>query len=171
MTKGAKPKNVKRTFLESLTQSENDTYRRALDAIALKRRDPKMSLSKAAKSSGTTLKTIRKYAEPAIEVRSGRFDVTPSDRLPRHMRMLTAQGETVVRTTSSRTATRIADYNNALRTYVVTGDPSGLKRFDGKSVRSGGKTHQFATDRRTIDRQARAGGIHFVDIYATGPKQ
>jgi hypothetical protein len=167
----AKRPAITRHFLEALSGAKEDAYRRVLDAISLKRRDPKLSLSKAAKSSGTTLKTIRKYAEPAIDVRSGRFDVTPSDRLPRHMRMLTPQGETVVRTTSSRTATRIADYNNALRTYVVTGDPSGLKRFDGKSVRSGGKTHQFATDRRTIDRQARAGGIHFVDIYATGPKR
>ncbi len=58
----------------------------------------------------------------ALEERSGRFYVTPSDRLPRRMRMLTPQGEVIVRTTSSRKATQIADYNNALREYVLTRD-------------------------------------------------
>ena len=85
--------------------------------------------------------------------------------------MLTPRGEVVVGTTSSRTASRIADYNNALRTYLTTGDPSGLKRFEGKSIRKDGKMHEFATDRRTINSQARAGGIHFVDIYASGSEQ
>jgi hypothetical protein len=164
----AKVQAVTRRFLEALTGAREDAYRRVLDAIGLKRRDPKRSLTKAAKSSGTTLKTIRKYAQGSIQIRSGRFDVTASDQLPRRMRMLTAQGEVIVRTTSSRTASRIGDYNNALRKYVVSGDPSGLKPFEGKSVRSGGKAYVFATDRRTIDRFVRAGAVHFVDIYAPG---
>ncbi len=164
-------KSTSRQFLEALTGTKEDAYRRVLDAISLKRRDPKLSLSKAAKASGTTLKTIRKYAEPAIQNRSGRFDVTASDRLFRPIRMVTNDGEAVIRTTSSRMASRIADHNNALRTYVLTGDASGLKRFEGKVIRNGGKTYQFVTDRRTIDRQIRAGGIHFVDIYASGSEQ
>ena len=50
----------------------------------------------------------------------------------------------------------------------MTGDPSGLAAFKDKTVRSGGKVYAFATDRRTIDRYARAGAVHFVDIYARG---
>jgi hypothetical protein len=73
-----KPVKVTRSFLEALTGRREDTYYRVLDAIALKRRDPKLSLTKAAKHSGTTLDTIEKYAPSALEMRSGRFDVRPS---------------------------------------------------------------------------------------------
>jgi len=165
--RGGTPK-VTRQFLDALTGAKEDTYRRVLDAIALSRRDRKTSPSKAARAAGTTLKTMRKYAPGAVELHGSRYIVTSSDRLPRYMRMLTPHGEITVRTTSSRTATRIADYNNAIRTYVMTGDPSALAAFKDKTVRSGGKVHAFATDRRTIDRCVRAGAVHFVDIYARG---
>jgi uncharacterized protein YaaR (DUF327 family) len=163
-----KPVKGTRNFLEVLSGRREDTYYRVLDAIALKRRDPKLSLTKAAKHSGTTIDTIGKYAPSALEMRSGRFDVKQSDRLLRRMRMLTPQGEVVVRTTSSRTATRIAEYNNALREYVLTRDTTQLKRFENKVVRSGGKTYTFVTDPKILDRNIRAGMVHFVDIYVRG---
>ena len=84
------------------------------------------------------------------------------------MRMFTSHGEEIVRTTSSRTATRIAEHNNVLREYVLTRDTGQLKRFEGKTVRSGGKTYTFGTDSRTLDRHFRAGAVHFVDIYVRG---
>jgi hypothetical protein len=163
----AKRPTVTRCFLEALTGAREDAYRRVLDALSLSRRE-KLSPTKAARATGTTVKTMRKYASSAIEERGGRLYVKPSDRLPRRMRMLSTQGEIAVRTTSSRTASRIADYNNAMRAYVLTQDTTDLARFKGKTVRSGGQVHEFATDRRTIDRYARAGAIHFVDIYARG---
>ncbi len=43
--------------------------------------------------------------------------------------MFTTQGEVVVRTTSSRIATNIAEHNNAVREYVLTRDTSKLKQF------------------------------------------
>ncbi|MGA7201584.1 MAG: hypothetical protein WBX26_07130 [Candidatus Cybelea sp.] len=159
---------VTRRFLDALTGTKEDTYRRVLDAIALSRRDRKTSPTKAARATGTTLQTMRRYAPGAVELHGSRYVVTPSDRLPRRMRMLTPEGEVIVRTTSSRTATGIADYNNAMRIYVMTGDPSALAAFKDKTVRSGGKVHAFATDRRTIDRFVRAGAVHFVEIYARG---
>ena len=161
--KPQQPLKVTRRFLEALTGAKEDAYRRALDGISLARRD-KLSASKAAKASGTTVKTMLKYARGAIEMRGGRYAIAPSDRLPRRMRMLTPKGEEIVGTTSSRTASRIAEYNNALRAYLITGNPRELEHFSGKSIRSGGQVYQFATDRRTIDRYVRAGAVHFVDI-------
>ena len=115
------------------------------------------------------VKTMLKYAPGAIEMRGGRYIIAPSDRLPRRMRMLTAHGEDIVRTTSSRTATRIS------RTTTTRSAPTSSRktqrisrRFKGKTVRSGGQVYEFATDRRTIDRYVRAGAVHFVDIYARG---
>jgi hypothetical protein len=161
------PPKVTRRFLEALTGAKEDSYYRVLDGLSLGRRDD-LSATKAAKASGTTVKTMLKYAPGAIEMRGGRYVIAPSDRLPRRMRMLTAHGEEIVRTTSSRTATRISDHNNAIRAYVLTQDTTDLARFKGKTVRSLGQVYEFATDRRTIDRHVRAGAVHFVDIYARG---
>lgn len=169
-SKMPKEPTIKRRFLGALTGAREDAYRRVLDAIAYKRREPKSSLTKAAKQNGTTVKTILKYGGSAIDVRSGRFDVKSSDRLPRRMRMLTPVGEEVVLTTSSRTATMISNYNNALREYALTRDTNELKKFANKTVRSGGQTYAFATDSRSIDRHIRAGAVHFVDIYVSGFK-
>jgi hypothetical protein len=163
----AKPPTVSRRFLEALTGVKQEAYYRVLDAIAVARRD-NIASTAAAKRSGTTLKTMRKYGPGALEERSGRFYVTPSDRLPRRMRMFTSRGEEIVRTTSSRTATRIAEHNNIVREYVLTRDTGQLKRFEGKTVRSGGKVYTFGTDTRTLDRHIRAGAVHFVDIYVRG---
>lgn len=155
-----------RAYLEASSPGSLDPYRRVLDALSLKRRTPSISLTKAAKSSGTTLKTIRRYASSALEVRSGRLDVKRSDRLPRPMRMLTPRGEVTVPTKSFRTASWIGKYNNALREFYVTGDSTAVKRFADKSIRSGGKTYEFVTDTKTLNRLARAGAVHFVDVYA-----
>ncbi len=165
--KNGKPVTITRRFLEALTGAKEDAYYRVLDALALARRE-KTSPSKAAKKSGTTLKTMRRYAPSALEERSGRCYVTLSDRLPRRMRLFSTQGEVVVRTTSSRTATRIAEHNIAVRNYVLTRDTTELRHFEGKTIRSGGKTYTFGTDSRTLDRHIRAGAVHFVDIYVRG---
>lgn len=125
-----------------------------------------MSFTKAAKLSGTTIKTVRKYAGLALEVRSGRIDVTRTDRLNRRMRMLTPQAEIAVPTTSSQTASRISRYNNAVRELYATGKTTALKPFVGKAVRSGGKQYEFVTNPATLNRLGRAGSVHFSEIDA-----
>ena len=170
MPRRKRPKKVREIHLKAMTTRQKDAYRRGLDTVALKRRNPSLSLSRAARSSGTTLKTIRKYVGSALDVRSGKFDVKPTDRLPRSMRMLTPTGEIPVLTTSSRAASRIGHYNNAVRAFLISGDESSLKDFEGLSVRSGGKMYAFVTDRTTLNRLARAGAVHFLDIYASEPE-
>jgi uncharacterized protein YaaR (DUF327 family) len=156
-----------RKFLDPLSSVKEDAYRRVLDAIALKRRKPALSLTRAAKSTGTTVKTIRRHAVSVIEVRSGRLDVKATDRLKRQMRMLTPKGEIKVDTTSSRTASRLSKYNNAVRKFVITGDPKQLKPFSGKSIRSGGEVYEFVTDETILKRLERAGELHFLDVYVS----
>jgi hypothetical protein len=149
---------------------KEDARRRGLDAISLKRRNPALSMTRAAKLCGTTIKTVRKYGAPALETRSGRLDVRPTDRLERRMRLLTSQGEIAVRTRSSRTATRLSDYNNAVRKFYATGNADALKAFRNKVVRSGGQRYEFVTDPRVLNRLGRAGAVSFSDIYAAEAK-
>jgi hypothetical protein len=148
---------------------KDDARRRTLDAISVKRRNPAISMTKAAKLSGTTLKTIRKYGATALETRSGRVDVTPSDRLERRMRLLTRQGEVSVTTRSSRAASRLSEYNNAVRKFYATEDTSALAPFRNKGIRSGGQRYEFVTDPRVLNRLGRAGAVSFIDIYAPEP--
>jgi hypothetical protein len=145
---------------------KEDAHRRALDAISIKRRNPALSMTKAAKLTGTTLKTVKRYAEGALEVRSGRIDVKRTDHLVRRLRMLTAKGEATVVTRSSRTASRVSDFNNAVGEYYRSGDTSALERFQGKSLRSKGEVFEFVTDPKVLDRLGRAGAVSFDDIYA-----
>jgi len=93
--------------------------------------------------------------------------VKARDSLPRRMRFLTAHGYASVLTTSSEDATMIADYNNAIRRSLQTGDYSALKEFEGYYFESEGRKYDFVTDPKTINRLARAGAIYFLDIYAS----
>jgi hypothetical protein len=145
---------------------KEDAQRRALDAISMKRRNPALSMTKAAKLTGTTLKTVKRHAGTALEVRSGRLDVKATDNIRRPMRMITGKGEVTVVTRSSRTASRLSDFYNAVSEYYRSGDTSALVRFRGKYVRSQGERFEFVTDPKVLDRLGRAGAVSFADIYA-----
>lgn len=157
-------------YLEPHTHKQYDTQRRVLDALSEKRRNPKLSLSAAAKHTGTTVKTIRSYAGPALEIRSGRIDVKPVDRIGRKLQILTPKGLESVLVRNSRDASRISKHHHAVRHALLTfgTDTHALKRFEGKTLKAGGKTYTFVTDYRTITRLARAGDVNFLDIYEPG---
>jgi hypothetical protein len=154
--------------LDALSNVKADAYRRALDAIGLKRRNPSLSLSKAAKASGTTLKTMRRHVAPALRKTGRKLDVASRDLLTRTMRMLTPKGDVSVLTEDSRTATLISEHYNALRNLKQ--NPTALDKFKGKVIRSGGISYEFATDIENVNRLIRAGAVHFLDIYATEPE-
>jgi hypothetical protein len=55
-----------------------------------------------------------------------------------------------------------------VRRAILTfgGDTRQLNKFANKTLRAGGKTYTFITDYPTLNRLARAGALHFQDIYA-----
>ena len=157
-------------YLEPHTNKQYDTQRRVFDAMSDKRRHPKDSLTAITRRNGTTIRTVRRYAGPALEIRGGRIDVKPTDRIARHLQMLTPSGLQSVVVRNSRDATRISKHHHAVRRALLTFgyDTGALKRFAGKSLRTGGKTYEFAADYATIVRFARAGEVGFLDIYQAG---
>lgn len=140
--------------------------REVLDAIALARRDPTLSVAEAAKGCGTDLTTVRQYAADALEVRGRRVKVKRSDSLKRRMRFLISRGSIIVTAFDSDTASVIAEYWNALSAYVRTGNYESLEPFILRSIAVEEGTFEFLTDRRTLNRLARAGQLFFQDIYA-----
>jgi hypothetical protein len=154
-------------FVEPTTGVQRERQRRVLDAIALKRRTPGISLTEAAKRSGTTLKTIRRWAGAALETRRGRVGVRATDRIARDLLFLTDKGHVTIRVTNSRDASRVARYNNAVRRFLSHFDEEQLRAFSGKMLRVQGAQYRFVTDPRVLLRLARAGEVNVLDIYAT----
>ncbi|HEV3092153.1 MAG TPA: hypothetical protein VGX91_12010 [Candidatus Cybelea sp.] len=156
-----------RTFLQPTIAANEEAYRRVLDAISLKRRNPALSLSRAAKASGTTLKAIRQYAPEALEERGGRISVKPFDHLKRRMLMLTSQGLIHVTALDSDSASVIGEYWNAVRAYITSGDFGQLEPFVLRFIQVEEGFFEFLTHRPTLNRLARAGELHFQDLYAS----
>jgi hypothetical protein len=153
------------TSLARLRPAAQEAYARAVDALALMRREG-MSLAQAATRAGTTPNTVRRYAGTAIRKDSrGRYVAKPSDRLFRRMRFLTPRGRITLDVTNSRTASRIARYFAAVDRYLKTGKTDALREFRGKAIRVGKVGYPFLTSPRTLDRLASAGEIAFEELY------
>jgi hypothetical protein len=159
-----KKSNV-RIRLSRLKPNQRETYRRALDTVKLLREHRRYSLARAAQESGTSAPTVRRYAGSALAKRRGRYGAKPTDRLPRGLIFYDSEDELTLRTRSSRQASEIARYHNAVKAYVIHGDDTALREFEGKSIRVNGVDHPYVTDRRVLRKLERAGVLRFLDIY------
>lgn len=137
---------------------------RALKAVTLMRKGA--SLTRAAARSHTTADTIRKYAQSALgDVAGGRYRVARSDRLARAMRFVDREGLLTVHVRSSRVATEIAEYWNAVKRYLHRGYVDQLQRFAGKSFRLKGKVYRYLTDPGMLDALGSVGELTPESIY------
>jgi hypothetical protein len=108
---------------------------------------------------------VVKRARLALRKRGGTYVAVPLDDLRRPMRVLTERGLVVLDVRSSRTATKLASYWNAVDAYLRTGDRRVLGPFTGRSFTAEGHRMPFITDPRTLDRLAHAGQVEFEDLY------
>jgi hypothetical protein len=146
-------------------RSQTAAYQRSLDALSRMRRDG-LTLKPAAKQAGTTPATVRRNVPSALTVGPDGITARPTDRLYREMRFLDSRGLTTVTVNSSRTATEIAEYMNAVERYLNTGDQTDLRQFRGRTITdSAGRSHRFITNTNTLDRFAGAGEARFESIY------
>lgn len=155
----------RRSSIESMTPREREAYERGLLALGLMRREG-LSLTAAALEAGTKPETVRRYAGDALARVRGRWDAKPADRLVRRMLFYDTKGTKFVTVRSSKTASRIGEYHNAMKEFLETGNRSKLKSFAGKSiVDARGKRHRFVTSPKVIRRLARVGEFRFESIY------
>lgn len=146
--------------------SKEQAKQRAFEAIQLVRRRG-MSLTQAARAAHTTIPTVRKHVRSTVQkLPSGRFHVTPGDRLKRTLRFLTPEGVISLGVQGSRKASGVARYWAAVDRFLITGNTDALLKFEGKSLRAGGRSFLFVTDHRTLGRLAIAGEVSFEDLYA-----
>ncbi len=122
-----------------------------------------LTLTAAARAAGTTPRTVRRYAAPALVQHGRRLTVTPADRIYRRMVVLTDEGRAEVDVRSSAQASRVASHWNAVDRYLRTGDTSALTPFRNRRV--GGQL--LATDPPALETYARRGELTTESIYAS----
>jgi DNA-binding MarR family transcriptional regulator len=154
-------------FIPPNSNASEDVVRRVYDALALARREPSLPLSEVAERSGTSIQMIKHHAAQALERRGGRLRVKPNDNLRRKMLMLTAKGLITVTALNWETASLIGSYWNAVRSYITSGDFQPLEPFILRFIRAEEGHFEFLTHRPTLNRLARAGELHFQDLYSS----
>lgn len=151
--------------LEALDADARAARERALEALGLMRSEG-LSLRGAAERVGTTPRTVHKYVGPALRKEGRKYRAAERDDLLRPLALLTPEGNRRVWVRSSRDARLIAQYQNAVRLYIRTGDDSGLARFERAGIRdASGAWWPFVTDRELVKRLGSAGVLSFESIY------
>ena len=165
------------TQLGRLTPREAETRGRALDALRHLRRNPSLSLTRAAKDADTTPGAVRRYGGSSLTKERGRVRATATDRLyrllyvaidtPTQPRGGPLGGEIIdIGIRSSRTASAIGRHWDALWTYVESGDYTALAKLKGRGFEAGGIRYTFLTDRDKIRNLADLGQFDKSrDIY------
>jgi hypothetical protein len=126
-----------------------------------------VSLTRAAREAHTTPETVRKYVPQAIKKsKGGRYAATASDRLTRHVWLLTETGKVEVAVRGSRPAARVARYMAAVDHFLRTGDSKPLDKFHGQAIHARNQKYLFLTDSEALDRLANAGEVSFERLYS-----
>lgn len=150
--------------LAKLSKPERRAYDRALDALNLVRKRG-LSLSQAAQMAGTSPKVVLKHAGSAFERKGSRYVAKANDSLPRFMRVLTPYGPETALVRSSREASLIGDYLNAVKKYLRTGDISVLHPYRNEALHIRGRKETLLTDQSTLDYLSMADELHFDELY------
>ena len=144
-----------------LNRRQAQILEKVLAALSLSRREG-LDLRLAAKVEGTRINTIRRYAPSALEKRKGKYRVKPFDRIPRVLTVPRNKGMVPLPVRSSRSASKVARYLNAVRRLIYKNDPSGLAEFRGKKVAG----YKFITNTAKLKELAGAGLLTLERAYA-----
>lgn len=140
---------------------QTQVLEKVLAAISLSRR-AKLDLRTAAKIEGTRLSTILRYAPSTVQKRKGTYRVKPFDRIPRALNVPYSKGMEPLAVSSSRSASAVAKYLNAVRALIHKNDPSGLGAFRGRKVAG----YRFVTNIAKLKQLAGAGLLILNQLYA-----
>ncbi|MGA2905975.1 MAG: hypothetical protein ABSD98_19280 [Candidatus Korobacteraceae bacterium] len=130
----------------SLPQRSQAARDRALHVLATMRRDPKLSLTHAAKLQGVKRETVKKYLTSALRQSQGKFQVTKSDRYSATLYVPDHRGNSVeVKTRSSKDREALSQYLRDLGRYL-RGKRDALAQWHGKKIAG----VELVTDGRTL---------------------
>jgi hypothetical protein len=158
-----KPRIRNSRDLAALPASAQQTRQAALDAVSAIRRDPQLSLSRAAEREGISVDAVRFWTGDVVTRRGSRYDVASADRLFRPMYTYSGSDVVAIDVRGSRAASTAAGYVAAVQRFLRGDDPDGdgLTRFRG--VRIAGV--ELETDLDALEAMADRGEFDFDSIY------
>lgn len=160
----AKPVQSKADYLR-LSHAARDARDRSFDALAMMRRDRRLSLRTAAKRADTTENTMMRYISRQLRRGSrGRWAPTAYDRQYRAMWMYTERGKAPVDVYDSRSAQRLGEYYRDVERALLFNSNAPLRKYRGESITLAKVRYPFITDLPTLKRLAQAG-----ELSAEGP--
>ena|ERR1700722_12517075 len=107
---------------------------RALHAVAAMRKDPSLSLTRAAKMQGVKRETIKHYFPSALKRANGKFRATKSDRYAATLYVPDANGNPVpVPTKTSRQRSQVSRFIRDIGRFY-RGDTTALAPWHGKRI-------------------------------------
>jgi hypothetical protein len=130
-------------------------------------RSQRTSLQQTSREMGVSPRTVLRYGGSALKKdTNGRYQATKTDRLLRMLMIPTPGGPREIAVRSSRTASLLGNYWNAVQAYLETGDKARLAKFQGKSVTdASGAKIPLLTDVNELDRLGSAGVLSFESLY------
>lgn len=116
------------------TQQSEFARDRALHVLSAMRRDPNLSLSKAAKLEGVKPDTVKKHFASSLRKVAGTFRVTKSDRHAATLYVPDPHGNAVpLQTRSSKERKQASNYLRDLGRYL-RGQKNALAKWHGKKI-------------------------------------
>lgn len=143
-----------------------ERYVQALNAAA-KSRAENEPLSRIARALGLDPKAVRQLIPSAFRKdRRGRVIATKRDSYLRVLTIPGSKGTREVAVKDSRTASVLAKYADAVRSYVRRGDPSPLKDFSAVVLKdASGRRIKLVTDLARLNELGHAGVLSFESLY------
>lgn len=148
-----------------LSPRQREAYARAVEAVALMRREGK-SLRAAAREAGTTPATVLRYARSALRQDGRTWKARPTDNLIREVRYQTPGGRTeTALVQGADEARKVAQWQSAVLHFQRTGDADYLRRLRHKTfVDAHGRRHRLPTDPELIRGWSRLGRIDIEEV-------
>src|SRR6266851_4685166 len=130
-----------------------DTWNRVVQAISRMRADH-VSLFRAAREFSVSPESVLRLGGSALRrTPSGHYVAKPKDDLLRVLRLPDRKGLREIAFDDSREASFVGRYWDAVGLYLQTGDASGLREFQRKSVwDANGRRFELLTDLDELDR-------------------
>ena len=159
-----RPRTIKPVVIRR-SRRWRETHRRALAALAEMRRGT--SLAAAVRHVRLKPETFRRHVGKAVRRRgaAGRFFAVSTDTLRRELHVLTEQGPVPVVVNDLKTARLLAEHANAVGHFYRRNDPSKLRKFEGKTIKVGGRKIAFLTDPAKLREVADGDALKLDSLY------
>lgn len=120
----------------------------------------------AARSVGVSVELLRRYLRENVSIKRRGRTLVIDDNRAREMTVV-SKGRVFKAILPSHDAASVnGEYLSAVRAFLLSNEPSPLRKFEGRSVvDTAGKSHPFETDPNILYQLAAAGTELFHNVY------